>query len=104
MSDLLKKRNKNSLLENHNKVEPVEAFDRQKLFSGKEISSVTKEKKDNSTGTRIDRDVLRNLKALKTIDDSPSISEVIQSMIYLRENKMSDDERRQYELLKSVLK
>lgn len=102
MSDLLNKnKKKNSLTANHKNIEPEKAFDRQRLFSGKEA---TKKKKDESTATRIDRSVLKDLKALKNLDDSPSISEVIQTMIYMRETQMSDDQRREYELIKSVLK
>jgi hypothetical protein len=102
LSDLLNKnRKKNSLTSDHEEIKPKNAFDRQRLFSGKEV---TKKKKGDSTATRIDRSVLKDLKALKTLDDASSISEVIQSMIYLRENQMSDDQRREYELIKSILK
>lgn len=110
MAGLLNKKdnqqNKNSLNNQSTSFEPEEAFNRQSLFTGTDEPVNNKIEKENkpTTGTRIEVDILNDLKALKAIDKADSISEVIQSLKYTREKNMTKDEKREYDFMRKIMR
>ncbi|MFP8918563.1 hypothetical protein ACLI5Y_17325 [Enterococcus innesii] len=98
MADLLKK--KNNLDNSKNQFTPEQPVGREKIFATTE----NKTKSNETTGIRVDKKVSQSLKALKTLDNADSVSEVIQQMIYDREKNMTADQRREFEIIRNYTK